>query len=227
MGNTPIDSLAHKVTNIDKRSVSIARRDKGVYKISMEKTYTLDEKLPKFFYSVKIKNHSDVTIHWAVWNLTAVKEGGKAIFSAPESWSNLHFLFQGARAKTAFEPYISFAHSLGIVDFDTITVKGSKVCVNPCGNYLVHCQPDYWLIRSFPAPDFTKDQFVDNNSQIEIWVDTRNGLFELEVLSPGVRLERNEEYTYQEEFLIYSPEKKSQKVDVANLKKVVGSVVNK
>ena len=98
MAAAPLDGLAHKVINIDDRSITISNYDKENYKILIEKTYVVDEKLPRFTYSVKMTNKSNVTVRWSVWNLTAVPYAGDVVFKASEKQDSIRF-FRTGRSK--------------------------------------------------------------------------------------------------------------------------------
>ena len=75
----------------------------------------------------------------------------------------------------------------------------------------MHCTEKYWLVRVFPFSNVSSEVlYTDNYSQIEVWIDTSTGLYELEILSPEFSLKPGDEYVWSEELWIVrtSKEKK-------------------
>lgn len=224
MAGVPMDGLPHEVKNIGPRTLTIGMTDNENYKIEIEKKYTLDPKSPKLLYSIRCKNVGNTTVRWATWNLSAIKKTGKVLFSAPNGLADLRFSCNGRNLPENLNRFIDFHNSVAIVDLEATSEQTGKYYVKPAGGYIMHCTKDYWFVRSFQISNASSEiLFTDNYSQIELWVDTITGLYELEILSPEFILKPNDEYVWSEELWIVrtNEEKKllglySQQIGVIN-----------
>jgi hypothetical protein len=225
MAGAPMDGLPHTITKIGPRSVTISMTDKANYKIAIEKTFALkDANLPKLLYSVKCKNVGNQTVRWSIWNISAVAKKGKVLFSAPNGLADLRFACNGRNSTDELSRFVHFQNPAAMLDMEKLSDQKGKYFVRPYGTYLMHCMQDYWFVRSFSLSNTSSEiLFTDNNSQVEIWVDTSTGLYELEVLSPEFCLKPGDECVWNEElWIIKSAEEKkllnfeSREIDAIN-----------
>ncbi len=208
--DSKIDRGPYKIEKklTEPRTLTIKSKSK-LCNLEIFKTYKLNEFGSGFLYIVSVHNKNSQPARWAIWNLVAVKPG-IVLFATENGLKDLRFNIFNAKPKETkklFDNIIQISKdNIAIVDLGKYKAEEGKFGVKPFSNFLAYRNEDTWMIRVFPCS--RRKIYTDNNSQIEIYVNPKRSIYELEVLSPDRVIPPKKSIVWTERFYLFATKTK-------------------
>lgn len=171
--------------------------------IQLEKGILLDPETGELGVTQQMKNVSDQTTVFCLWDRTLCWGGGFAFFPLnrksrfPAGWS----MRRSAGGKYAYDGVSPVTTRVKVLD-GVLVAKAdgpaTKIGADSDAEWIAYARGRLLFIKYFPY--FPKGDYTDGGNSVELYFDER--VAELEPLSPEIRLRPRESYVFPEKWVL-------------------------